>query len=322
MEKAKVSIIIPVYNTAQFLADCIESVRTQTYPNLEILLIDDGSTDNSSAICDAFAKEDSRIVVIHKQNTGVSDTRNCGITRATGKYIAFVDSDDIISPGMIEHLLECLEDTHAEIAMCGYQRIAEQHLELNVGAEIQKGCFTTKQALQNIINTRGYRGFLCNKLFSANLLKEPEALLLDTNISVCEDLLFSVQAIDRATRIAYTSEKLYGYLVRSNSATNEISEKVLTSLTAKIMMLPIYKKYDLPDAASWLAYSIAHLMSFGNTYVVKTHYELLEKMLRLYQGDFLPQLHTKKETIIFYCTKAAPRFFSKGFGFIRKCRKC
>ena len=110
-----ISIIVPVYNVEQFLARCIDSIRAQTYRNIEILLIDDGSTDNSGRVCDEYAKQDGRIKVYHKPNGGVSSARNYGLDRATGKYIGFVDSDDFIAPDMYEYLIQLIKDTNAEI---------------------------------------------------------------------------------------------------------------------------------------------------------------------------------------------------------------
>ena len=102
MEKDLISIIIPVYNVEKYLKECVDSVRKQTYKNLEIILIDDGSKDNSGKLCDELAKEDNRIKVIHKENGGLSDARNVGIENATGEYIQFIDSDDFVEKDMIE----------------------------------------------------------------------------------------------------------------------------------------------------------------------------------------------------------------------------
>jgi len=109
MEKGLISIIVPVYNSSVFLHECLQSIISQTYTNLEILLVDDGSTDDSLEICKSYAEQDSRIKVFHKENGGVSSTRNFGLRVATGEYIGFVDSDDFISSEMFENLLAELE---------------------------------------------------------------------------------------------------------------------------------------------------------------------------------------------------------------------
>ena len=118
-----ISVIVPVYNTEKYLEKCVMSILNQTYKNLEIILIDDGSTDNSPQICDSLAEKDNRITVIHQPNGGVSSARNTGLDNTHGDYIMFVDSDDYIAPNMIEFLSENIGDT--DIAMCGYNSVDE-----------------------------------------------------------------------------------------------------------------------------------------------------------------------------------------------------
>ena len=115
-----ISIIVPVYNVEKYVAECIESIIKQTYQNLEILLIDDGSTDNSGKICDKYAEKDKRIKIIHKENGGVSSARNLGLDLAQGEYIAFIDSDDFVSNKYIESLYSAIEHKDAEIVLSKY----------------------------------------------------------------------------------------------------------------------------------------------------------------------------------------------------------
>ena len=118
LDQGKVSIIVPVYDVQEYLAQCIDSILVQTYKNIEIILINDGSNDNSGIICDQYAKKDSRVFVIHQKNKGVSCARNVGIERATGKYICFIDSDDFINPEMVNYLVKIVENTKSECAVC------------------------------------------------------------------------------------------------------------------------------------------------------------------------------------------------------------
>ena len=118
-----ISIIIPVYNVEKYLAKCLDSVLNQTYKNLEIILVDDGSKDNSGAICDEYAKRDNRIIVVHQKNSGVSKARNLGMSMATGDYIGFIDSDDTIEANMYEVLLKNAIESGAEISYCGLKQI-------------------------------------------------------------------------------------------------------------------------------------------------------------------------------------------------------
>ena len=122
-----ISIIVPVYNVELYLNECINSIRNQTYKNLEIILIDDGSTDNSGKICDEYAKIDSRIVVIHKENKGVTSARKVGVEIANGKYIGFVDSDDYIDKEMYKNMLKKILETDADFIDCGCIRFSDSN---------------------------------------------------------------------------------------------------------------------------------------------------------------------------------------------------
>lgn len=116
MNNKLISVIVPVYNVEHYLNRCVDSILAQTYSDLEILLVDDGSTDSSGAICDAYARQDARVQVIHKKNGGLSDARNCGIEHAKGRYFCFVDSDDGIAPQMIEVLYRNLLNAGADVS--------------------------------------------------------------------------------------------------------------------------------------------------------------------------------------------------------------
>ena len=119
MEQALISVIVPVYKVEAFLPKCVNSILNQTYKNLEILLVDDGSPDGSGALCDAYARQDSRVRVIHKKNGGLSDARNAGIEAAAGDYLAFVDSDDWLEPDTYEVMLSAAERHHTQLVCAG-----------------------------------------------------------------------------------------------------------------------------------------------------------------------------------------------------------
>ncbi|HIC0554358.1 TPA: glycosyltransferase family 2 protein, partial [Streptococcus agalactiae] len=154
----KVSIIIPVYNVQSFLNECIESVLAQTYSNLEIILVNDGSTDNSGDICDYYSEIDGRIFVFHKNNGGLSDARNYGISRATGDYIYLLDSDDYLyKEDAIERMVEFSEKYNSEIVLGCYVEKREQHI-INIVLEDEMiETISPVQAIQNIYNYDAYR---------------------------------------------------------------------------------------------------------------------------------------------------------------------
>ena len=121
-----ISVIVPIYNVEQYLENCINSILNQTYRNLEVILVDDGSPDNCGGICDLYSDKDPRIKVIHKQNGGLSDARNKGLDAATGEYLAFVDSDDTILPEMIDKLYQRIVIDQSDLAFCGYQQVNQK----------------------------------------------------------------------------------------------------------------------------------------------------------------------------------------------------
>ena len=149
-----ITVIVPVFKVEKYLEKCVKSICCQTYKNLEIILVDDGSPDNCGKMCDKYAKSDKRIKVIHKENGGLSDARNAGIKMATGKYIAFVDSDDYVSNDYIEYMYKILKKENAKISICELQIVWKNTtIENNKENKVQK--LTSKQALENLLYSQG-----------------------------------------------------------------------------------------------------------------------------------------------------------------------
>lgn len=204
-----ISVIIPVYRVEKYLDECVASVTAQTYPDLEIILVDDGSPDNCPQMCDVWAERDSRIKVIHKQNGGLSDARNVGIDAATGKYIAFVDSDDYIKPEMMEKLLAELIRTDADIVSCGIQNTGESTGSWGK----QNFVGTSEEILKKLYHETTYPVAAWNKLYSRNCWRE----LRFPVGKLCEDAFTTYQLVHNAGRIAMISDALYCYRIRPES---------------------------------------------------------------------------------------------------------
>ena len=166
MESIKVSIIVPVYNVEQFLYECLDSVLSQTYNNIEAVLVDDGSTDNSGKLCDTYSKKDSRIKVIHQKNQGLSAARNTGIDAATGDYLLFVDSDDVISEHMVEDLLRIAVE-HKIKFVSSPLAIDKNNLDKNVDKDIR--VFSSEDALKSIFEERVVQTSASGKLYAKEL---------------------------------------------------------------------------------------------------------------------------------------------------------
>lgn len=205
-----ISVIIPIYKVEEYLDACITSVVNQTYSNLEIILVDDGSPDNCPQMCDEWARKDSRIQVIHKPNGGLSDARNAGIEISTGAYIAFVDSDDFIKPDMLEKLHTALAKENADIAACGI-------LTCEGDKQTAWGCQNVVGAPEQIYallyNDTAYPVAACNKLYRRSCW---ETLRFPVG-KTCEDAFTTYQLIHNARRIVMIPEALYCYRIRPGS---------------------------------------------------------------------------------------------------------
>lgn len=216
----RISVIIPVYNAEKYLRACLDSVLTQTYPAYEIILVDDGSSDDSGAVCDKYAARDPRIRVIHKANAGVSAARNDGLSVATGDWISFIDSDDTMEPDMYELLLNTAKKYGAEISHCGYKRMTEAgelvkevsgtHLVLEQDAVEAVAC---------MLDGRYFVGGLWNKLFYRKCI---EGLRFQPDLRNNEDVLFNAMAFQNADKIVFIDETKYRYYEHSASACNKM----------------------------------------------------------------------------------------------------
>ncbi|MGN1300444.1 MAG: glycosyltransferase family 2 protein [Clostridia bacterium] len=216
-----ISVIIPVYKVEKYLEQCISSVIRQTYRNLEIILVDDGSPDNCPKICDEYAKKDNRIRVIHKKNGGVSSARNIGIDKAKGKWIAFIDSDDWVEENYIERLHVCAVKENADIALCGYNRIIFNKIEkINSSGKINR--YSGNQYLTNSLNPQTGFGLCHMKLINRKIIKN---IRFDESLEVGEDALFNIMITKNIKCAVNNNESLYNYRINTNSVVRRFDEK-------------------------------------------------------------------------------------------------
>lgn len=212
--KELISIIVPAFNVDKYIEQCLNSVINQTYKNLEIIVINDGSTDNTQQIIDSFSEKDSRIKIIHKENTGVSDTRNIGLEIAKGDYIGFVDSDDEIKPEMYETLLSNIKNNDADIAHCGFELITKTNTKVFNGTN--EICIQSqKKALTSLLKGDIFEPSSCTKLYKKQVL---ENIKFDSKVKFNEDLLFNVEAFKQSHKIVFNDIPLYKYNYNVNSA--------------------------------------------------------------------------------------------------------
>lgn len=232
--KNLISIIVPVYNVERHIIKCIESITNQTYTNLEIICINDGSTDDSGKICDDYSKRDNRIKVIHKKNEGVSSARNFGLKHATGEFIGFVDPDDWIENRMYEVMIDALLENNADIAIANYYIDTDETTTPMINQEqIDYKPFNQEKLITYAFKRDEYKGFgayIWNKLFRASLFKmnDSSTLNFDENITFCEDIIFFTNLALNSKKSIYITKPMYHYYKRNSSLshTADISKRV------------------------------------------------------------------------------------------------
>ncbi len=284
-----ISIIIPVYNVEEYLDECIESVIIQSYKNIEVILVDDGSTDLSGRKCDYWGQQDSRIRVLHKSNGGLADARNAGVKIAKGKYIGFVDSDDLIDPDMYKELLEAIYETKTKMAMCSFitNKERETYPVKNANGYIIPGkelantivLHKNKEMTFSVWKCLYHRDLVVNKEF-------PEGRLF-------EDVVYNISTIYDLDYVAYIPKALYFYRIREESITNKaLSLKAVEDVVAynqglldfynsrgtkkEIKNFRIYSLYEilLYNIISRNNNEIREAIKYTNDYIVRNHFSI------------------------------------------------
>ena len=229
MKNPLISIIVPIYKIDRFIGVCIESILNQTYRNLEIILVDDGSPDRCPEICDLYARKDSRIKVIHKQNGGLVSARKAGILAAQGEYIGYVDGDDWISPGFYESLYTSIEDCNADVAIAGFSRdlFDKRDTILNSipsGVYVGLSIESLKKQMISVgpFFTHGITTYLWNKLFRREVIVQHQ-LACDESITIGEDAAVTYPTLMDCTKIVITDNCDYHYRQREDSMLKQSS---------------------------------------------------------------------------------------------------
>lgn len=256
---SKISIIVPIYNVEKYLNKCIESIVAQTYKNLEIILVDDGSLDNCPQMCDEWAKKDERIKVIHKVNGGVSSARNAGLHVATGEYIQFVDSDDFLELDACETLFNnmILNDVDWCVANFKYLGLFIKQTSLQDFTTSDQGF-----ALHQLWANHRFNA-LWNKLYKKNLLNDINFI---DNQKYGEDFLFNCEYLKQCKKICYISKDIYNYVFVDSSAMNTFSEKYFSNLCIVVNYVERVLKVRYPDFVNFLndMQNKSILLSFKN----------------------------------------------------------
>ena len=264
MQKPLVSVIVPIYNAQNNIVRCVESIRRQTYENLEILLLNDGSKDVSYPVCEMLSKADARIVLIDKENSGVSATRNLGMRMARGKYLQFVDADDTLEPFATELLVQRAEDNSADLVIAAYNRIVpykpkkeakldpllpnkkkqltERLAKFQTFGFLPMGFMTKEEFACGLMQEPAsfYYGVMWNKLYRADLVRAHTDVRCSEEMTWSEDLYFNLTYIRYAERFFALTAPIYNYYDNPGSAVH--LTKVHTAITARTALFSYYKE--------------------------------------------------------------------------------
>lgn len=213
--KDLVSVIVPIYKVEQYITRCVDSIISQTYSNLEIILVDDGSPDSCPAICDEYANNDTRVKVVHKKNGGLSDARNAGLEAAKGEYVAFIDGDDYISSNYVQVLLDDCMTNDSDISCCGFYKVYEDR-RVEKSCQVYNRVFTNLEAIRDIFTANS----LCEVMTWNKLYRR--SLFIDNDIrfpvgKLHEDNFTTYKLFYFANKISFINEPLYYYIQRSDS---------------------------------------------------------------------------------------------------------
>ncbi len=311
-----ISVIIPIYNVEKYLDKCVESVVSQTYKNLEVILVDDGSPDNCPAMCDEWAKKDSRIKVLHKQNGGLSSSRNAGLSVATGDYIGFVDSDDYIAQDMYEKLLQLCKGPNV-LANSHFARVTEEgSLSLPNTPHKSGGEITAEEYLEELLLHIGDVS-VCTKLFHKDIIGSAR---FDEN-KLNEDLLFILEIVSKIDKVVFSDKIGYYYLSRRGSTSSgygkAVEDMAPNSVWAREIVLKNYPSLKPQADRFALFQNMAYLLMVPKTLRRKDNknYTAAIKYIRghFFKEGLTNKFLTKKNKIILLLQYISPEISASLF---------
>lgn len=311
-----ISVIVPVYNVAPYLRKCLDSLCAQTYQNLEILVVDDGSTDESGRICDEYAKCHSQIRVFHTENHGLSAARNDGLNHATGTYVGFVDSDDWVEPETFETLHRLITVASAEMSSCGMFWAYNEHSSSRAHTSSENTC-QQKEAFTRAAEDEQFYGYVCNKLYRRDIIGEQR---FDEMLLSLEDYDFTAAFLAKIKFAAFTNAPLYNYRQRGDSMTGDFNYnfRKLSILDAYEKIMPLYQEYD-PETVPLLRRNYLKISINIQGRMRLSHVEdeaVAKRLQRIIADNYKLVIHSKQvsvgEKANIYFSKLFPGLMLKG----------
>lgn len=236
-----ISIIVPVYNAENTIEKTVRCLQEQDYPYIEIILVNDGSTDNSKEICEKIKEIDVRVVLYTKKNGGPSEARQYGLDHANGQYVAFCDADDVMEKTMISTLLSLVNQDESQLSICSFNTGEDSSTSLDGAEEI----WDQMEAMKHCLTDNAVGGFLWNKIFDLKIIKQYN-IRFDETVYYCEDMEFVIEYLLHCTKISYVRKRLYNYIYQEGSLSSEkFSWKKLTNIFARIKILELLNNAKL-----------------------------------------------------------------------------
>lgn len=279
LEKSTVSIIVCLYNEEAYIKRCIDSILKQTYENLQIIIVDDGSYDKSAIICDEYIEKDNRIEVYHIENGGIAEARNYGITKAKGDYILFVDGDDLVKKNYVSRLVDCMEKNDADMVICRYFKVWK-----NIFVPCEKiddiRSFTGAEYLENTLKDAGhhYFGVIWNKIYKRKVINE-NSLYFKTGVGIGEDFIFNINYWEKCKKVVTISDMLYYYNKNSGGISQarqknieickkELSDRkqIYTNYSGAFERLGLFEKHREKILFYLVAFYIGQCYDLENTF--------------------------------------------------------
>ena len=295
----KISVIIPIYNVGFYLQECVNSVIKQTYKNLEIILVDDGSTDECPNICDTYAKQYSNVKVVHKQNGGLSDARNVGILNSTGDYLLFLDADDFWKDSTaVQSLVDRINITHADLLNYSYIKYYEdlkKYINYFENLEPLPLDFNKLESIQYLLDNNLYIASACNKLIKKSLFEDGDLYFVKGIYS--EDIDWCLRLLIKAESVDFICDNFYCYRQRSGSITHTINDKKCHDLTNNILKCfsLVNKSESLQDVLyKYVAYQYG---TFFITQAVAENYQS-ECIIELSKYKWVLKYHSNNKKLI------------------------
>lgn len=300
-----ISVMVPVYNAEKHLSKCIESLMLQTYENIQIVLVNDGSKDASLEVCHRYAEKDCRIKVVDQENGGEGAARNRGLYEADGLYICFVDADDYIKPDFVKNLYELQKTNEAQLSICGFVEMKESQIINETAGNVE--IMTQAEAMENLLKHTSFKGYVWNKMYDMNIIRKNN-IQFDKSLAVWTDVLFVFTYMKHIKKAVYDPKPMYYYIFWESSVSHQKNhligvEKAYSAIRAKdqiVKLIPhdydkVRRQIDIRYVQSALAVlrNIGYMNYDKNNQFYKRSINILKQ-----QGKRISPCLSKKEQLL------------------------